>query len=258
MINFFYCFFTLAFYFILYAHLGWYLEVIYAFYSSKKFVNRGFLFGPYCSMYGVAAIVLIYSLRPFENNIIILFIASVVITSVIEYITGYILEKMFNTTWWDYSEDPLNLHGRICLGFSLLWGAIAVLLVKIVNPFFDRFLKYIHSFHGRTIISIILILMIVDLVFTLISISRFNVVLEKLKINFEETKNKILSKNKVNDNEVQDILVDFTAKYENIFKSLQKDYSRFIMVFPKYTVNKFKSFTSFVKSKLIPKDKFKS
>lgn len=258
MINFFYCFFTLAFYFILYAHLGWYLEVIYAFYSSKKFVNRGFLFGPYCSMYGVAAIVLIYSLRPFENNIIILFIASVVITSVIEYITGYILEKMFNTTWWDYSEDPLNLHGRICLGFSLLWGGIAVLLVKIVNPFFDRFLKYIHSFHGRTIISIILILMIVDLVFTLISISRFNVVLEKLKMNFEETKNKILSKNKVNDNEVQDILVDFTAKYENIFKSLQKDYSRFIMVFPKYTVNKFKSFTSFVKSKLIQKDKFKS
>lgn len=258
MINFFYCFFTLAFYFILYAHLGWYLEVIYAFYSSKKFVNRGFLFGPYCSMYGVAAIVLIYSLRPFENNIIILFIASVVITSVIEYITGYILEKMFNTTWWDYSEDPLNLHGRICLGFSLLWGGIAVLLVKIVNPFFDRFLKYIHSFHGRTIISIILILMIVDLVFTLISISRFNVVLEKLKINFEETKNKILSKNKANDNEVQDILVDFTAKYENIFKSLQKDYSRFIMVFPKYTVNKFKSFTAFVKSKLIPKDKFKS
>lgn len=258
MINFFYYFFTLAFYFILYAHLGWYLEVIYAFYSSKKFVNRGFLFGPYCSMYGVAAIVLIYSLRPFKNNIIILFVASVIITSVIEYITGYILEKMFNTTWWDYSEDPLNLHGRICLGFSLLWGAIAVLLVKIVNPFFDTFLKYVHSFHGRTIICIILVLMSIDLIFTLISISRFNVVLEKLKIMFEETKNKVITKNKNNEMEIQDIIKDFTNNYEATFKRLQKDYSRFIIVFPKYTVNKFKSFTSFVKSKLISKDKFKS
>ncbi|SHK07787.1 Uncharacterized membrane protein [Hathewaya proteolytica DSM 3090] len=248
-------FFTLLFYFVIYAHIGWIMEVCYAYKNQRKFVNRGFLYGPYCSMYGFAAIVLIYSLKPFQHNIIILYIASFFITSIVEYITGALLEKMFHTTWWDYSEDKFNIKGRICLGFSLLWGAVAVLLIKFVNPLISRLLKYVLTTPGIIILLIILILIIIDTICTLISVSNFNKSMDKIKENFIQLKQKLklpnvkfpnmkLShKNKIE----QEMLEEFTKNSNKTFEALQKNYDRFIKVFPDLTVHKFKSFVNKLK-----------
>ena len=88
--------------FIIYSFLGWVTEVIFAFYKQKKFVNRGFLRGPFCPLYGIGVVLTTHLLFNFRNNIILLYILSVIITSALELITGYILDIFFHTTWWDY------------------------------------------------------------------------------------------------------------------------------------------------------------
>ena len=121
-------------YFLIYAFLGWCLEVVYATVVKGVFVNRGFLNGPICPIYGLGAIIVIMALSPLKNNVFILFIGSVILTSMLEYDTGYILEKVFHEKWWDYSEAPFNLHGYVCLKFSLLWGVACVFVIDIIHP----------------------------------------------------------------------------------------------------------------------------
>lgn len=130
-------------YFIIYSFFGWLFEVAYAYTHQGKFVNRGFLHGPFCPLYGFSSVIIITLLNPFKHNFILLFVMSTILTSVIEYVTGFLLEKVFNQKWWDYTEDPFNLHGRICLLFSLMWGVACVLIIKIVQPIFAALLSFI-------------------------------------------------------------------------------------------------------------------
>ena len=101
--------------FIVYAVIGWCSEVAYAALDTGKFVNRGFLNGPYCPIYGFGISLVIVVLTPLKENLLILYIGSVILTSVIEYITGYLLEKVFHNKWWDYSNKKWNMDGYICL-----------------------------------------------------------------------------------------------------------------------------------------------
>ena len=101
--------------FFIYSFMGWILEEIYAFYIHKKFINRGFLMGPLCPLYGVGCLALTFILHKFSNNILLLFVLSMIICSAIEYLIGYLLEKIFSLRWWDYSDEKYNLDGRICL-----------------------------------------------------------------------------------------------------------------------------------------------
>ena len=106
-------------YFFIYSFLGWVCECIYCGVPAKKFINRGFLAGPYCPIYGCGALAVIYTLTPFSDNVVILFGMGVIVTSALEYITSYMMEKLFHTKWWDYSKHPFNIHGRICLKNSV-------------------------------------------------------------------------------------------------------------------------------------------
>ena len=119
----------------LYSFFGWLLEVIVTFIKSKKIVNRGFLIGPYCPIYGKGALLIVLLLKKYENDIIALFVMAVVVCSIIEYITSYVLEKLFNTRWWDYSNIKFNINGRVCLQNLVAFGIFGVLLLKYVNPF---------------------------------------------------------------------------------------------------------------------------
>jgi uncharacterized membrane protein len=112
------------------------METIYASKINKEFVNRGFLNGPFCPIYGFGAILVIQgsklistaNLNYFAESIIII-LFSIIITTIVEFITGYILEKIFKLKWWDYSGDAMNIKGYVCLKFSLLWGILAFLLI---------------------------------------------------------------------------------------------------------------------------------
>ncbi|MCM1132298.1 MAG: putative ABC transporter permease [Ruminococcus flavefaciens] len=120
-----------------------------------KFVNRGFLNGPYCPIYGFGVIIVAVSLNPLRENIIALYIGSVVLTSALEFITGFVLEKIFNQHWWDYSEEKFNIGGYICLKFSLLWGVACLIVVRLIHPSVEKFINWIP--HGAGVIILIII-----------------------------------------------------------------------------------------------------
>ena len=120
--------------FFIYAFLGWCMEVIYATTDTGKFINRGFLIGPACPIYGIGMVIVVSVLSSIQDNIFILFIGAMILTSILEFITGVILERIFNDKWWDYSDLPFNIKGYICLKFSLLWGLGCVFIMKLIYP----------------------------------------------------------------------------------------------------------------------------
>lgn len=120
--------------FIIYSVTGWIIEVIATYPDTKCFVNRGFLIGPYCPIYGNCALAMILLLHNVKNPLL-LFILSIIICSAGEYVTSYLMEKLFHARWWDYTKNKFNLNGRICLTNSLAFGVLGFLLIKFVNPF---------------------------------------------------------------------------------------------------------------------------
>ena len=160
-------FYEIIFYIIIYSFLGWCCEVLYAFKNQKKFVNRGFLHGPLCPIYGACIVSLVLLLDSFNENIFILFLISFISTSIIEYSTGLLLEKVFKKKYWDYSMDPLNLHGRICFHFSLMWGGVSLAVVKIIHPIVSYLVSSIPTTIGLIFIYIIVCSLIIDFITTL-------------------------------------------------------------------------------------------
>lgn len=162
--------YQIAFFFIIYAVFGWCLEVIYQAVEQGKFVNRGFLNGPYCPIYGFGVIIVIGLLTPVKDNLIILYISSVVLTSALEFITGFILEKIFHQKWWDYSDEHFNIKGYICLKFSLLWGVACLVVVRLIHPLIERFVNWIPHTAGLCIIIIIFAGFFSDIIITILGI----------------------------------------------------------------------------------------
>ena len=160
--------------FIIYAFIGWCAEVSYAALDLGIFVNRGFLNGPYCPIYGVGVLIVIELLLPLKNNLIILFIGSVILTSVLEYIVGYLLEKIFHNKWWDYSEIPFNINGYVCLKFSIFWGLSCSFIVLILHPIIFAFIHMIPKTVGIIILIVLLSAFTVDCIFTISTILKLN------------------------------------------------------------------------------------
>ena len=133
--------YEIAMYFFLYAFLGWCCEVIYATLKTGKFVNRGFLNGPVCPIYGTGVVLLLLALTPLRDYAWAVFLAAALICSALELITGFVLEKLFHKKWWDYSDRHFNLCGYICLEMSLLWG-VAALAVSVAGCAFLAFKVY--------------------------------------------------------------------------------------------------------------------
>lgn len=120
--------------FFIYAFLGWCTEVSYAALKTGRFVNRGFLNGPVCPVYGFGVVIVLWVLEPLRGNLLLLFLGSVALTSLLEWLTGFVLERLFHQRWWDYSQEPFNLGGYICLRFSIAWGWPACLWSSCCTP----------------------------------------------------------------------------------------------------------------------------
>lgn len=149
--------------FLLYSFLGWIMESIYCMIIDKKFVNRGFMIGPVCPIYGVGCLLIIIFLKKYENDPIILFCMAVIVCSILEYFTSYIMEKIFKTRWWDYSQKKFSLNGRICLDISIAFGVLGLLLTYIINPFMLDILNKIDINLLKVITSFFFILFLIDL-----------------------------------------------------------------------------------------------
>ena len=121
--------------YMIYSFLGWLIEVIDLYFIEGKFVNRGFMIGPYCPIYGKAVLIVIYFLKDYLEKPVGLFVMSVVVCAIIEYMGSFILEKIFHTRWWDYTHKKYNINGRICLENLVLFGIGCMLVMYVVNPF---------------------------------------------------------------------------------------------------------------------------
>lgn len=160
--------------FFIYAFLGWCTEVSFAALTSGKFVNRGFLNGPVCPIYGCGVVIVLFFLEPLRENTLLLFLGSVVLTSVLEWLTGFVLERIFHQRWWDYSNEPFNLGGYICLRFSIAWGLACLLVVDVIHPTIHWLITLIPHTLGLVLLAVFSAAMVVDLAATVRTIARIN------------------------------------------------------------------------------------
>ncbi len=169
----------MSFYFVLlsfftYGFLGWCTEVAFAAVKEQHFVNRGFLNGPICPIYGLGVTSVVVLLSGFKGNFVLLYVTSVVLVTVLEGITGYLMEKIFHARWWDYSDMPLNIGGYVCVLFSLIWGAACVLIVDFIHPLIFKLLSMIPFLIGSVCLAVLMIGMTADLYVTASSILKMN------------------------------------------------------------------------------------
>ena len=158
--------YQLLFLFFIYAFLGWCVEVVFHVVTCGRFINRGFLNGPVCPIYGFGMVGVVFCLEPLEGNLLLLFAASLVLTSFLELITGFVLEQLFHARWWDYSQEPFHIGPYVCLKFSLMWGFACVFVVRILHPSILLLVGVLPRLLGITLLSIFSAVILTDLIAT--------------------------------------------------------------------------------------------
>ena len=230
-------FYELVWIFIIYAFIGWCTEVAYATLNTGKFVNRGFLNGPYCPIYGCGVVIVVAALTPIKENLFILFAGSLLLTSTLEYITGFVLEKVFHNKWWDYSDKPFNIHGYVCLKFSIYWGLACTFIMEIVHPAIYTFITKIPFVIGVILVVIFAGAFILDMCVTVSTILKFNkrlrlldevaakmrVVSDEIGENIHENVTTVLEKSEEFQKEHGELLDKFSEKREG----MKQEYDEF-------------------------------
>ena len=167
-------------YFFIYAILGWCAEVAFAAVKERKFVNRGFLNGPLCPIYGAGVVTVAVLLEPFHDRLLLLYLASAVLTTVMEGLTGCALDRLFHHKWWDYTGMPLNIGGYVCLPFSLVWGAACVAIVKVIHPAVEDLVAFLPKLPGMILLLLMCCGLGADLAVTVNGILKWNRQLDAL------------------------------------------------------------------------------
>ena len=186
-----YNFINILIYFITYSFLGWIMESTFRSICEKKLINTGFLKGPFCPIYGTGAIIMILFLKKFSNNLILLFFVSIIVFTIWEYIVGMLLEKIFHTKYWDYSDNKFNFQGRICLMNSIFWGILGVVFIKYIHPFIENVVQKIDIRILTVIYSIIALGMLVDMIRSIIKVKNIQATLNKIDELNKEIREKI-------------------------------------------------------------------
>ena len=159
--------------FLAYAFLGWCVEVAFHAVSTGRFINRGMANGPICPIYGFGVLLVLLLLEPVKDHFFLLFLGSVIVTTALEYLTGWALEKFFHDKWWDYSEEPFNLKGYVCLRFSLMWGLACLLVVRVIHPSVLFVVDLLcGNLPGRIVLGVLLALLVTDEVITFIQLAK--------------------------------------------------------------------------------------
>lgn len=178
--------------FISYAFLGWCMEVGCKYVQFGKFINRGFLIGPYCPIYGWGAIAITILLKRYTYDPLVLFIMSTLVCSIIEYFTSYFMEKKYHARWWDYSSKKFNINGRICLETLIPFGILGLFIMYVTNPMLFKIYQSMSEIVVHIISITLFIIFIVDNIISSNIISSVNVEGSKLvKDNTEEITEKV-------------------------------------------------------------------
>ncbi len=226
--------FSLFLYFFIYSVLGWITEEIYCRLCEGQWTNRGFLYGPYCPIYGFGGILVVIFLEPFYSNPIVIFFLACLLTTTLEYITSYIMEKLFDAKWWDYSHLPFNLKGRVCLLNSVLFGILGLFITYIIHPNIQALISNIPNIYLPYVVFIIFVILVIDSICTLNTILNLKVKLSYLS----EIKNKIQIKtnSSIQNSELIKQLEDLKLEFINKKDTLK---NRLINAFPNMEFPKF-------------------
>lgn len=172
--------------FFAFSFLGWLMEVMLVIFKERKIVNRGFLIGPCCPIYGFGGLIMTLLLQNIKNNPILLFLLSLLICSVLEYETSYVMEKLFHARWWDYSNRKFNINGRICLTNMIAFGLLGCLIIYILDPIYFEKIKYLSTQILNIICIILLALFLIDSIFSIKIIKNIKLIKKNMKDNTEE------------------------------------------------------------------------
>lgn len=195
--------------FLIYSFIGWLIEVIGKLIEKHKFINRGFLVGPICPIYGHGCILMILTLSRYKDNPLTLFLYAIFICSLLEYFTSYFMEKIFKTRWWDYSTKKFNLNGRICAETMIPFGILGTLVICVINPIFEYLLN-LFNFETIKITAIVLfILYIIDYTISLIIMFGFKGTLKTVEKDGTEEITK----------KVKDILINKNVLYKRLVEA---------------------------------------
>ena len=200
-------------YFIIYSFIGWLMEVICKLFEYKRFINRGFLIGPICPIYGFGVLFIILLIGNDRNDILSVFLKAILICSVLEYLTSYFMEKLFKARWWDYSDKLFNINGRICLQTMLPFGILGTLVIYIIHPLI---VKFIALFNPILIMIIAIILFILYLTDMIIS---FNVM--------NKIKNQIKNQKTDNTEKIRKIVLKWIDSNSALYRHIKDAYPKF-------------------------------
>ncbi len=253
-------FYEVCWIFAIYSFVGWCTEVCYVGLKEGHFVNRGFLNGGYCPIYGFGVLLVLEFLEPLKTNFVLLYAGSVLFTTTVEFITGFLLEKCFGSRWWDYTDEPFNIKGYVCLRFSLLWGIGCLIVVDIFHPVISKGYMFLPQTAGIVILAIYYIALLADVGYTVTQALHFKKELrllaeiaEKLhalsddvgenvygaavviRKKNEETRQEMAEERLAGQNRVRRLREEYECRSEEIKKELENKIQlrRHIRAFPK-------------------------
>lgn len=173
-------------YLVIYSFLGYVLETIYGLLTKGVLESRqSFMYGPFCSIYGIGAVIMIISLQPLKKNNYTLFFGGYIIGSIIEYFVSLFGEMILHVKWWDYSNEPFNIGGRICLFYSLAWGILAIYLITHLHPMIDKYIDKLKKKLPKIALPIFFDVGVIFLVFDcLISAYALNTLYQRLVYDY--------------------------------------------------------------------------
>ena len=220
-------------FFIAYSFIGWICEEIWTTFSQKKITKRGMLFGPICPIYGFGAVGILSLLYPWRNTWLRLFFASVLVTSVLEYITSWLLEKIFHAKWWDYSGQPLNLNGRCCLLNSAAFGVGGLALEHLLHPFMEKLLysKALSPYISYMAIGLAALLS-ADILLTLRRLVDFNTTMAKFRSYSEQLKERFAGEDWFKEQSLHEMIESVKAKAKSDTTKFSK---KFLETLESYT-----------------------
>lgn len=144
--------------------IGWVGESLYCSLAKGKFVNRGFLTGPMCPIYGTGAVVFMVALTPFSEKWYLVLLIGMILADTVEYITSFLMEKLFHARWWDYSNKFLNINGRICFRHTCYWGLTSLVYIYLFQPFYLSIYLRVPEKIRYIVLGVIFFLFILDLI----------------------------------------------------------------------------------------------
>lgn len=209
--------------FFLFSMAGWAGETTYRSLGERKLINTGFLYGPMCPIYGTGALVFEVCLTPLENHWWAVILLGMLLADAVEYFTSYIMEKLFNARWWDYTDEFMNLHGRICLKHTSYWAIAAFVYVYFISPIYTYLISFVPETARYIALGVIFTVFFIDLIFTV----RAALGIQKIMRTMDSIKERITLAADAVKTTAENLKDDAEFRYDNLVEAIAGSSEKF-------------------------------